>query len=65
VPPSLRSANEPWPRLPLDAWSYICATLHLWMQIAGKIRGEFILPYDAVREAESPDDILLEFLQSK
>jgi hypothetical protein len=26
--------------------------------------GEFILPYDAVREAESPDRMLLEFLQS-
>jgi hypothetical protein len=25
---------------------------------------EFILPYDIVREAESPDDILLEFLQT-
>jgi hypothetical protein len=26
--------------------------------------GEFILPYDAVRSAASPDDLLLEFLQS-
>lgn len=26
--------------------------------------GEFILPYDAVREAESPDDVLLAFLHS-
>jgi hypothetical protein len=25
---------------------------------------EFLLPYDAVRQAESPDDLLLEFLQS-
>jgi hypothetical protein len=25
---------------------------------------EFILPYDAVREADSPDDVLLEFAQS-
>jgi hypothetical protein len=25
---------------------------------------EFILPYDAVRQAESPDDRLLEFLQA-
>jgi hypothetical protein len=25
---------------------------------------EFILPYDAVRESESPDDTLLEFLQT-
>jgi hypothetical protein len=26
--------------------------------------GQFILPYDAVRQAESPDDTLLEFLQA-
>lgn len=26
--------------------------------------GEFLLPYEAVRTAESPDDVLLEFLQS-
>ena len=26
--------------------------------------GEFVLPLDAVRNAESPDDALLEFLQS-
>jgi len=26
--------------------------------------GEFLLPYDAVRESESPDDTLLDFLQS-
>ena len=26
--------------------------------------GEFLLPYDAVRTAESPDDVLLDFLQS-
>jgi hypothetical protein len=25
---------------------------------------EFLLPYEAVRKAESPDDVLLEFLQS-
>jgi hypothetical protein len=25
---------------------------------------EFILPYDAVREAESPDETLLDFLQT-
>ena len=30
---------------------------------SGELR-EFILPYDAVREAESPDDTLLEFLQT-
>ena len=26
--------------------------------------GEFILPYDAVRNAEAPDTMLLDFLQS-
>jgi len=26
--------------------------------------GEFILPYDAVRDAEAPDEMLLEFLQT-
>jgi hypothetical protein len=30
--------TEPWPSLPLDAWSDTCATLHLWTQIVGKIR---------------------------
>ena len=34
MPPSL----EPWPALPLEAWSDTCATLHLWTQIVGKIR---------------------------
>ncbi len=29
---------EPWPDLPLEAWSETCATLHLWTQIVGKIR---------------------------
>ena len=32
------SSPEPWPSLPLEAWSETCATLHLWTQIAGKIR---------------------------
>jgi hypothetical protein len=27
-----------WPDLPLEAWSDTCATLHLWMQIVGKVR---------------------------
>ena len=27
-----------WPSLPLAAWRDTCATLHLWTQIAGKIR---------------------------
>ena len=30
--------QEPWPSLPLDAWSDTYATLHRWTQIVGKIR---------------------------
>ncbi|OGW47095.1 MAG: hypothetical protein A2078_05625 [Nitrospirae bacterium GWC2_57_9] len=36
VPGNTRS--EAWPSLPLEAWSGTYATLHLWMQIVGKIR---------------------------
>lgn len=32
------SSGEPWPSLPLEAWAETYATLHLWMQIVGKIR---------------------------
>ena len=32
------SSFEHWPMLPLDAWRDTYATLHLWMQIVGKIR---------------------------
>lgn len=32
------SRIEPWPALPQSAWSDTCATLHMWMQIVGKIR---------------------------
>lgn len=27
-----------WPSLPLDGWRDTCATLHMWLQIVGKIR---------------------------
>ena len=27
-----------WPSLPLEAWSDTYATLHLWLQIVGKVR---------------------------
>jgi hypothetical protein len=30
--------DETWPALPLDAWADTAATLHLWMQVVGKIR---------------------------
>jgi hypothetical protein len=29
---------DPWPELPYAAWQETCTTLHLWTQIAGKIR---------------------------
>jgi len=32
------SQNEAWPSLPLDAWKETYATLHMWLQIVGKIR---------------------------
>ena len=30
--------TEPWPSLPLDAWTDTYATLHLMMQVVGKVR---------------------------
>ena len=30
--------NTAWPSLPLDAWADTYATLHMWLQIVGKIR---------------------------
>ena len=32
------SAREGWPELPLEAWSDTCSTLHLYLQIVGKVR---------------------------
>jgi hypothetical protein len=32
------AARDPWPSLPLEAWTDTYATLHLWTQIVGKIR---------------------------
>ena len=32
------SKPEPWPSLPLEAWSDTYATLHRWLQIVGKVR---------------------------
>lgn len=35
----MNDANTPWPELPLpDAWADTSATVHMWMQIVGKIR---------------------------
>lgn len=33
-----RHPSDAWPSLPLEAWSDTLATLHLWLQIVGKIR---------------------------
>src|SRR3954467_4206571 len=30
--------EQAWPSLPLEDWADTCATLHMWTQIAGKIR---------------------------
>jgi hypothetical protein len=35
---TVTGALSAWPELPLSAWRDTCATLHLWMQIVGKIR---------------------------
>ncbi len=32
------AAVESWPELPLNGWKDTYATLHMWMQIVGKIR---------------------------
>ena len=29
---------NPWPALPYEAWKDTYETLHMWLQIAGKIR---------------------------
>jgi hypothetical protein len=36
--PTHETPDAAWPPLPLGAWSETCATLHMWMQIVGKIR---------------------------
>ena len=33
-----RTYRDAWPELPYPAWRETCQTLHLWMQIVGKIR---------------------------
>jgi hypothetical protein len=35
---STSARPEPWPSLPLDAWRETYTTLHLWLQIVGKVR---------------------------
>ena len=31
-------SGDPWPPLPYGEWQDTCTTLHLWLQVAGKIR---------------------------
>lgn len=38
MPSSASSHTNPWPDLPLEAWTDTYATLHMWLQIVGKIR---------------------------
>ena len=35
---SAHTRDTQWPELPLAAWSDTCQTLHLWLQIVGKVR---------------------------
>jgi hypothetical protein len=34
------ATNEVWPELRQAEWSETCATLHMWIQIVGKVRME-------------------------
>jgi hypothetical protein len=66
-----------WPELPLAAWQDTLAS-YAYPQPAGfaeapvqpgeafysKELGEFLLPYDVVRQASDPDSTLLAFLES-
>src|SRR5262245_30304252 len=36
--PSAADQPDCWPKLPLDSWRDICATVHLWTQIVCKVR---------------------------
>jgi hypothetical protein len=35
---AVAASRDAWPSLPLDAWRDTYATLHMWLQIAGKVR---------------------------
>ncbi len=39
-PTAVSDAPECWPALPLDEWKDTLATLHMWMQMVGKVRLE-------------------------
>lgn len=34
----LHKIDERWPPLPFEAWSDTCETLHMWLQIVGKVK---------------------------
>ena len=36
------ASNEVWPELTQSAWGETCATLHMWMQIVGKVRMDLV-----------------------
>lgn len=36
--PTDKGRREAWPELSYEAWQDTCATLHLWLQIVGKVR---------------------------
>jgi hypothetical protein len=36
--------SEAWPAIPLNEWQDTCQTLHMWLQMAGKIRMAFAPP---------------------
>lgn len=38
VAKTVEDSSEAWPALPLSAWAETYATLHMWTQIAGKVR---------------------------
>jgi hypothetical protein len=41
---SPRQAPDPWPALPLDGWQATLDTLHMWLQVIGKIKLKLV-PY--------------------
>jgi hypothetical protein len=64
-------SQAPWSTLPLADWQDTRDTLHMWMQVIrpaaayySRELSDFILPYEMVRSASSPDDMVLDFFQS-
>lgn len=37
-------SGDPWPPLPLEEWQDTCETLHMWLQVVGKIRMSLSTP---------------------